>query len=388
MKQGAGVPDRGFGLYIHWPFCQSKCPYCDFNSHVAAKIDQKQWLDAYLREIARTGQETAGQTLQSVFFGGGTPSLMDPEVAARIIEAVRATWRMSNAPEITLEANPTSVEAGRFAAYEAAGINRVSVGIQALDDEDLRKLGRMHSVAEGLRAIEIARATFSRVNFDLIYARQGQDATAWRAELQQALALGPTHLSLYQLTIEEGTIFHERHARGQLSGLPDEDLAADLFQMTQEMCAEAGLPAYEVSNHAIAGEESDHNRTYWRGGDYVGIGPGAHGRLTIGGTRMATECVRDPMHWMKSVLTAGTGELPRSDLSGGKAATEYLLMGLRMYEGIHLERFAELSDTAIDAEAIVFLQSQGLIQLAEGRLSVTAKGMPMLNLILRELVPA
>lgn len=382
------APDPGFGLYIHWPFCQSKCPYCDFNSHVASRIDQSAWLDAYLAEIGRAGAETKGQVLQSVFFGGGTPSLMDPEVVARIIEAVRATWPMSNAPEITLEANPTSVEAGRFAAYGMAGVNRVSIGVQALNDVDLRRLGRMHSAREALNAIEIARSIFSRVNFDLIYARQGQGASEWRSELQQALQLGPTHLSLYQLTIEEGTVFHERQARGLLDGLPDEDLAADMFLMTQDLCAEAGLPAYEVSNHAVPGEESRHNMTYWRGGDYVGIGPGAHGRLTISGSRVATECVVDPAKWMRSVKEFGGGEAPRVQLSQQKAASEYLLMGLRMYEGIHLDRFAQLSDEPLDDETLGHLERQGLIKLGDNRIRVTESGMPILNMILRDLVPS
>jgi putative oxygen-independent coproporphyrinogen III oxidase len=382
------APDPGFGLYIHWPFCQSKCPYCDFNSHVAAKVDQSKWLEAYLAEIERAGTETNGKTLQSIFFGGGTPSLMDPEIVGRIIDSARRTWPMSNAPEITLEANPTSVEAGRFAAYGMAGVNRVSIGVQALNDVDLRRLGRMHSANEALKAIEIARSIFSRVNFDLIYARQGQGANDWRAELQQALQLGPTHLSLYQLTIEEGTVFYERQARGQLDGLPDEDLAADMFLMTQDLCAEAGLPAYEVSNHAVPGEESRHNATYWRGGDYVGIGPGAHGRLTLRGSRVATECIADPAKWMSSVQATGSGELPRTELSREKAASEYLLMGLRMYEGIHLSRFSALSDKPIDDEVLQHLELQGMIRLEDDRIKVTDIGMPILNLILRDLVPS
>lgn len=379
-------PDRGFGLYVHWPFCQSKCPYCDFNSHVAGRIDQERWLRAYLAEIDRAGMETKDQVLQSVFFGGGTPSLMNPETVAQIIAKVRATWRMSNDPEITLEANPTSVEAGRFSAYAAAGVNRVSIGVQALHDDALRQLGRLHSAQEAIRAVEIARSIFDRTNFDLIYARQGQDMAAWRQELQQALALQPTHLSLYQLTIEEGTVFHDRHARGQLRGLPDEDTSADMFLMTQDVCADAGLPAYEVSNHALPGQESRHNTTYWRGGEYVGIGPGAHGRLRAGGVRIATEAIRDPMAWLTAVEAVGTGELPRAPLAGKEAASEYLLMGLRMYEGVHLAHLGSLFAGELDHGAVQFLVDQDLIDVGNGRIRVTKTGMPLLNQVLKELV--
>ena len=380
------APNAGFGLYLHWPYCQSKCPYCDFNSHVATSIDQKRWLAAYLSEIDRLGLETGHAPLQSVFFGGGTPSLMDPDIVAAIVERIRTTWRMSNDPEITMEANPGSVEAGRFAAYAAAGINRVSIGVQSLNDLALRELGRMHSATEAIRAVEIAQATFSRVNFDLIYARQGQDAGSWREELRSALALHPTHLSLYQLTIEEGTIFHDRNARGLLRGLPDEDLSADLFTLTQDLCIAAGLPAYEVSNHAVPGEESQHNLTYWRGGDYIGIGPGAHGRLTIGTTRTATECPKEPLYWLKSVETNGQGELARVPLAPKEAATEYLLMGLRLYDGISLAVLEERFDVTLDPGTINDLAAQGLIVLDTTQLRATRSGMLLLNSILRKLL--
>ena len=381
-----GEPDTGFGLYLHWPYCQTKCPYCDFNSHVVAAIDHKRWLAGYLSEIDRLGRETQGQPLQSVFFGGGTPSLMDPDVVAAIIDRIRTTWRMSNDPEITIEANPGSVEAGRFAAYAAGGVNRVSIGVQSLDDQALRQLGRMHSASEALIAIDIARTHFARVNFDLIYARQDQDEVSWRNELQRALSIHPTHISLYQLTIEEGTVFHDRNARGQLRGLPDEDLSANLFLMTQDMCAKAGLNAYEVSNHAAPGEESRHNLTYWRGGDYVGIGPGAHGRLTLGGTRTATECPKEPLVWLKSVERSGRAELDRTPLTKSDAATEYLLMGLRLYEGVSLNRLKNQFDVTLDPARLQPLVEQGLLTATHARLAATPAGMMLLNSILRQLL--
>ena len=293
--------NAGFGLYIHWPFCQANCPYCDFNSHVAAKIDQHAWAKAYLSEIERVGAETQGRILRSVFFGGGTPSMMDPEIVDVILTKVRATWGMANDIEITLEANPTSVEAGRFAGYRQAGVNRVSMGIQALNDVDLKALGRMHSTKEALAAFDIARATFERVSFDLIYARQNQTRQGWRDERTQALSMAIDHLSLYQLTIEGGTAFGDRYAAGKLRGLPDEDRAADMFELTQELCDQHGFPAYEVSNHAKSGSESIHNKIYWKYGDYVGIGPGAHGRLTLNGQKFATETHLTPGRWLKSV---------------------------------------------------------------------------------------
>jgi putative oxygen-independent coproporphyrinogen III oxidase len=376
----------GFGLYIHWPFCQSKCPYCDFNSHVAASEDQTRWKTAYLSEIERTSQETRGQILQSVFFGGGTPSLMDPDLIAAILDKVRASWPMSNDPEITLEANPTSVEAGRFAAYRQAGVNRVSVGVQSLNDDALRQLGRMHSVREAIHAIEIAQTTFPRYNFDLIYARQGQDLAAWTSELSLALSLAPRHLSLYQLTIEEGTVFHERNRRGLLAGLPNEDLAADLYQLTHKICEDAGLPAYEVSNHAAAGEESHHNLTYWRGGDYVGIGPGAHGRMTIRGNRSATEAIRLPEEWLTAVEKRGSGELPRYELSMEEAGTEYCLMGLRLKEGISIPRYERISGRSLDPRKLLALSDDGLVLASSARLRATSSGMLVLNGILRELL--
>ena len=268
----------GFGLYVHWPFCEAKCPYCDFNSHVSREIDEDRWRAAYLSEIDRLAELTPDRVLNSVFFGGGTPSLMSPELVNALIERIREKWAFANNIEITLEANPRSVEAGRFRGFSDAGVNRVSMGIQALNNPDLAKLGRLHSVEEARKAFDTARSVFKRISFDLIYARQGQSLNDWRKELTEALAMSVDHLSLYQLTIEQGTAFWERQRRGQLSGLPDEDLSADMYELTQEICDQHGMPAYEVSNHAEPGAESQHNLIYWRYGDYGGIGPGAHGR--------------------------------------------------------------------------------------------------------------
>ena len=376
----------GFGLYLHWPFCQAKCPYCDFNSHVAAEIDDSRWNRAFLAEIDRLGQETRRRILSTVFFGGGTPSLMSPDLVADILTRIRATWPMANDPEITLEANPTSVEAGRFRAFRDAGVNRVSMGIQALNDPDLRRLGRMHSAAEARAAFEIARNTFDRVSFDLIYARQHQTLDAWRAELTEALTMASDHLSLYQLTIEDGTVFGARHARGLLPGLPEDDLAADMFALTQEVTGRAGLPAYEVSNHARNGSESRHNLIYWRAGDWGGIGPGAHGRLTLGDTRWATETHLAPAAWLNAVEQSGSGETTRSAVPRGEQAEELLMMGLRLSEGVDLARYGCLAESPLDQSKINDLVDMGLLEAKPRRLTVTPQGRPVLNAILRELL--
>lgn len=377
----------GFGLYLHWPFCASKCPYCDFNSHVAAEIDQNRWNRAYLAEIERVGAETKDRVLNSVFFGGGTPSLMDPDLVAAILDKVRTTWRFANDIEITLEANPSSIESGRFRAYSEAGVNRVSMGMQALNDEDLRRLGRMHSVAEGRRAFDIARSVFDRVSFDLIYARQDQTLDAWRAELTEALSMAIDHLSLYQLTIEDGTAFGARHAAGKLRGLPEDEAAADMYLLTQEICDAHGMPAYEVSNHARAGAESRHNLIYWRYGDYAGIGPGAHGRLTLNGARQATDTPKAPNAWLEAVESRGTGELPRTALPRDEQAIEYLLFGLRLAEGISADRYRALWGQDLPQDRLEYLSDLGMIQVEQGRISATKAGMPVLNAILRELMP-
>ena len=377
----------GFGLYLHWPFCAAKCPYCDFNSHVADKIDQNRWNRAYLSEIRRLGTETGDRVLSSVFFGGGTPSLMDPDLVHAILDEVRATWRLANDLEITLEANPTSIEAGRFRGYAEAGVNRVSMGMQALNDTDLRRLGRMHSAAEGRKAFDIARNQFDRVSFDLIYARQDQDEAAWEAELREALSMAVDHFSLYQLTIEDGTVFGARHAAGKLKGLPDDDSSADMYLKTQEICNAAGLPAYEISNHAHPGSESRHNLIYWRYGDYAGIGPGAHGRLTLNGQRQATEAPKSPNAWLEMVETTGNGESPREALSREEQAIEFLLFGLRLSEGISAERYEALSGVPLPQAKLDELCDLGLILVEQGRIAATAAGRPVLNGILRELIP-
>lgn len=375
----------GFGLYLHWPYCESKCPYCDFNSHVVSHIDQKQWQRAYLSEIDRLGRETQGRILNSVFFGGGTPSLMEPELVAAIIERIRATWPMANDPEITLEANPSSVEAGRFRGFQQAGVTRVSMGMQAMNDEDLRRLGRKHSAEEARKAFDIARNCFDRVSFDLIYARQDQTLAAWRDELGKALELAIDHLSLYQLTIEDGTAFADRFAKGGLRGLPSEDLSAEMFELTQELCDKAGLPAYEVSNHAKSGCESRHNLIYWRGGDYVGIGPGAHGRLTLQGTRWATEAPKSPALWLGMVQSGKMPELPRSALTAEEHRLEYLLMSLRLSEGLDLTRYQAISGAALSAQKIRELSDIGMVEATGDRLRATPNGRMVLNAILRDL---
>ncbi len=381
----AETPDAGFGLYVHWPFCQAKCPYCDFNSHVVASVDTARWERAFVSEIARLGAQTGDKVLSTVFFGGGTPSLMPPDLVAAVLEAVRRTWRMTNDAEVTLEANPTSVEAGRFRGYRDAGVNRISMGIQALRGDDLRALGRLHSVAEARAAFDIARGTFARVSFDLIYARQGQGLAEWRAELREALSMAADHLSLYQLTIEDGTAFGDRFARGRLPGLPDDDLGADLFLATQEICEAAGLPAYEVSNHAAPGAQSRHNLIYWRGGDYAGIGPGAHGRLTLAGGRVATETPKMPAAWLEQVEKGGSGELPRVPVPPEEQALEYLMMGLRLSEGIDLVRYRQLAGADLPVGALALLTDLGLVETVNGRLRTTRDGRPVLNGILREL---
>ncbi len=373
----------GFGLYLHWPFCASKCPYCDFNSHVAAEIDENRWKRAYLSEIDRLAEETPGRVLSTVFLGGGTPSLMSPDLVGALLDRVRARWPMANDPEITLEANPGSVEAGRFRGYRDAGVNRVSLGVQALDDDSLRRLGRLHSAAEARAAFDVARGAFDRVSFDLIYARQDQTAADWKRELTEALSMAVDHLSLYQLTIEEGTAFAARAAAGGLAGLPTDDLAADMYLITNDICESRGLPAYEVSNHAPQGSESRHNLIYWRSGDWGGLGPGAHGRLTLGGRRVATETVRAPAAWLQAVEARGSGESARDPVDAAEAATEYLMMSLRLAEGTDLKR---LGPHAPSADRIAALEDLGLVETAAGRLRATRTGRPVLNAVLRELL--
>ncbi|UWQ83415.1 radical SAM family heme chaperone HemW [Leisingera caerulea] len=375
----------GFGLYVHWPFCQAKCPYCDFNSHVSAKIDQKLWVRAYLAELDRLSEQLSGRVLNTIFFGGGTPSLMHPETVAAVIERAREIWPFANDMEISLEANPGSVEAGRFAGYRDAGINRVSMGIQALNDEDLRRLGRIHSVSEATAAFDIARNCFDRVSFDLIYARQGQTLEAWKAELNEALSMAIDHVSLYQLTIEDGTAFGDRYARGKLRGLPEDDTAADMYLATQEITSAHGMAGYEVSNHAKPGAESRHNLIYWRYGDYAGIGPGAHGRLTLNGARFATETHLAPGAWLEAV-NKGNGESLREPLTREDAAAEYLMMGMRLTEGLDMVRYAQLSGRPIRKSKLADLADLGMVTISEQRLRTTHKGRAVLNAVLRDLL--
>ena len=377
----------GFGLYLHWPFCASKCPYCDFNSHVVATIDQDRWRRAYLSEIARVGAETQGRILDSVFFGGGTPSLMEPDLVDAILAAVRRTWPMANDLEVTLEANPGSVEAGRFRGYAEAGFNRRSMGVQAPNDTDLRRLGRLHTAAEARAAFDIARAAFPRVNFDLIYARQEQTIAGWAVELREAMSMAVDHLSLYQLTIEDGTAFGTRHAAGKLRGLPDDEAAADMYLLTQDILTDAGMPAYEVSNHARADSESRHNLIYWRCGDYAGIGPGAHGRLTLGGRRVTTCAPNSPTAWLSQVETAGHGECPREALSAEDQAAEYLMMAMRLAEGLDMDRLAGISGRSLPAATIRRLEDLGMVRRDGARLRATGAGRAVLNAVIRELLP-
>lgn len=371
----------GFGLYVHWPFCQAKCPYCDFNSHVVSSVDQGRWRSALVSEVRRVAEETEGRPLQSIFFGGGTPSLMDPETVASVIDAARWAWPFSNDIEITMEANPTSVEASRFQGYASAGVNRVSIGVQSLRDPDLKALGRLHSAAEAKSALDVARSVFDRVSFDLIYARQNQSLADWRDELSEAIALGPDHLSLYQLTIEEGTAFGDRFGRGKLAGLPDEDLAADMFELTQELTEQVGLLAYEISNHAAPGQESRHNLIYWRSGDWVAIGPGSHGRSTGPTGRMATVALRTPAIWLGAVEEHGNGEDSREIITETEAFEERIMMGLRLREGIPRNVFPSTFSNKINS-----LIESGLLEVYADSFRATPAGRPVLNFILRELL--
>lgn len=374
----------GFGLYIHWPYCLSKCPYCDFNSHVASKVDHARWEERYAEEIRALASQTEGRVLNSIYFGGGTPSLMPGATVDRILRAIRESWSMANDCEITLEANPGAVDADRFASYRDAGIERLSIGVQALNQDDLRRLGRRHTVDEALAAINLARSIFSRINFDLIYARQGQSLENWRRELSQALEMQPDHLSLYQLTIEEGTVFAQRHALGQLSGLPDEGLAVDMFNLTQELCAGAGLRAYEVSNHARPGHESRHNMIYWTGGDYGGIGPGAHGRLTLDGRRWATVATRNPSDWLTEQPrpVSETGQA----LSPKEQAIEYVLMGLRLETGISVSRLSRMDSEALSRQGLNEMSELGMIEMHDDRIAATPQGRLLLNQVIEKLL--
>lgn len=373
---------RSLAVYVHWPFCQAKCPYCDFNSHVRTQgIDEARYLAAFERELAYFGSLIPDADIGSVFFGGGTPSLMSPETVSRIIESISSHWRPLGDVEITLEANPTSVEAGRFAGYRGAGVNRVSLGVQALNDEDLKRLGRLHSKHEALTALDIAGANFDRVSFDLIYARPRQSESDWEAELGEALALAAGHLSLYQLTVEPGTPFAALHAAGRLNP-PEAERAATLFEITQDLTSAAGYEAYEISNHALAGQASLHNLNYWRGGDYVGIGPGAHGRIRFGDARHATDTHKSPESWLEAVEKAGHGLSSCSTLAPSETAEEYLLMALRLSEGLNIDRFVALGGAEIDSGAIATLRRENLVRQEGKQLIATNKGRLVLNAVI------
>ncbi|HKU97639.1 MAG TPA: radical SAM family heme chaperone HemW [Vineibacter sp.] len=386
------MPDTLFAIYVHWPFCRSKCPYCDFNSHVRDAVDQQRWRNALQAELWHYATQTAGRTVTSVFFGGGTPSLMPPETVAAVIDTIRHLWPVAADVEITLEANPTSVEAGRFRALREAGVNRVSLGVQAFDPEALRFLGREHGVDEAVAALTLARDTFPRHSFDLIYARPGQSVDRWQAELEQALAFVGDHLSVYQLTIERGTRFWQDHARG-LFVLPDEDTQAALFETTQALLAEAGLPAYEISNHARPGGACRHNLTYWRYEDYVGVGPGAHGRLTLSGTsavrKRATRQVTGPDAWLSAVETHGHATAEATIVEGQDLATEALMMGLRLRDGINRGQFFHATGIdpvgACDASQLRRLIDGDFISVDEHTLKATDSGRQRLNAVLGQL---
>jgi putative oxygen-independent coproporphyrinogen III oxidase len=378
-----------FGVYIHWPFCQSKCPYCDFNSHVREAVDQRRWRDALLRELAHFAALTPGRRVDSIFFGGGTPSLMEPDTAGALIAAVKRHWATGPDLEITLEANPSTVETARFAAFRDAGVNRVSIGVQALDDDALRFLGRGHDRAQAIAAVETAARLFDRYSFDLIYARPGHSVAAWRAELAEGLALARGHLSVYQLTIEPGTAFEGAVRRGEFA-IPDEDTGADLYETTQEMLAAAGLPAYEISNHAAPGQDCRHNLVYWRYGDYFGVGPGAHGRITVDGVKHATRQHRAPEPWLERVDRAGHASRTFEPIPPAEQAMEALMMGLRLTEGIDAARFEAATGVplaeAVDAEGVARLADAGFVEWSKTRLRPTADGLQRLDAVLAMLV--
>ena len=374
----------GFGIYLHWPFCESKCPYCDFNSHVTKEIDQEAWLQAYLKCLDEASIKTSPRLLNTVFFGGGTPSLMSPKLVSEIMNRIKSIWTVSSDLEVTLEANPSSFEANKFKEYYDAGINRLSVGVQALNDKDLKRLGRLHSVNEAINAVEISNSIFNYTSLDLIYARQDQTIDDWSAELKRALELETSHLSLYQLTIEDGTPFGKLSKKGKLKGLPVDDRAANLYEVTQDICNKFNLPAYEISNHSKPGSESRHNLVYWRYGDYLGVGPGAHGRITIDDKKLATVGKHDPREWLSAVKNSRNYETI-APISSIDQAKEYMVMGLRISEGISLSRVKEICDHKIDENNIEYLTDLGLVTVDDDRLSVNSSGRIILNQIINKL---
>ena len=392
-----------FGVYVHWPFCTAKCPYCDFNSHVRTAIDEDGWVDGILSELdwvagkqgaparpiaaayERATNKNFRPVVETIFFGGGTPSLMQGRSVGRILQKIAALWPMANDPEITLEANPASADAARFADYRAAGVNRVSLGVQALNDADLKKLGRLHDVAEARAALKMAMGVFDRVSLDLIYARPGQSDAAWRGELKEALDFGTGHLSLYQLTIEPETPYALLHRNGSLQ-IPDDDMAAGLYETTQELTEAAGVPAYEISNHARPGAESRHNLIYWRYGEYAGVGPGAHGRLNLGGRRTATAAIKLPERWRDTVGKSGHGFAERMTVSNDEASREHLLMNLRLAEGLDLAAYEQRWGARPQAQKITAMAQQGFVTLDGDTLTATPSGRLLLNSVIEKLL--
>ena len=377
--------EEAFGIYVHWPFCKAKCPYCDFNSHVRQSgVDAMSFATALGTELRWFAERTKGRTVSSVFFGGGTPSLMPPQAVGHVLDTIGALWSVAPNVETTLEANPTSIEAENFRGYRAAGVNRVSVGVQALKDDDLKALGRQHSAQEALAAFRLAARIFPRVSFDMIYARPNQTAAEWRDELSQALTEQQGHMSLYQLTIEPGTAYFDLYERGRLV-TPSDDRAAELYDLTQELTEKAGLSTYEVSNHAVPGQESQHNLLYWRYGEYAGVGPGAHSRIADGDNRLALAAERHPETWRALVQSQGNGITTNTVVTPPEQASEYLLMGLRVSEGIDLDRYAALAGREIDSAKIAGMKSMGLIKRQGQRLMATADGRKLLNAVIAEL---
>ena len=387
-RRGAdALRDAGFGIYVHWPYCESICPYCDFNVHLYRSVDESTWIDAFRSEISHHARLLPGRDVDSIFFGGGTPSLMSPGMVREIIADVSNAWTVTPRTEITLEANPTSVEAGRFAGYSEAGVNRVSIGVQSLIDTDLKRLGRRHTAAMARQAIETARQHFSSVSIDMIYARQHQSVEAWAGELRDALCSGVDHLSLYQLTIKPGTRFGSLARRGKLRGLPGEDLEADLLEVTDELCSQSGFPGYETSSYARPGYASVHNLIYWRYGEFAGIGPGADGRIVHEGNAHRTRAIAVPADWLRSTETTGTGVRLVESLPADVLCEEYLIASLRLREGTDLDRYSAIADRENAAPAYHGLVTDGFLEVDGRRLRATHTGRPLLDSVLGELCP-
>ena len=378
--------DAGFGLYVHWPYCEAKCPYCDFNSHVARWIDHDAWQACYISQLEHFAKHLPDRKLKSIYFGGGTPSLMKPNTVEAVIATAHRLWGFENQIEITLEANPSSVEKAKFLDFQLAGVNRVSLGVQALNDTDLRRLGRVHSASEARSAIDIAMNVFDRMSFDLIYGRQDQTLEAWSDELDAALSIGSTHLSLYHLTIEQGTAFGDRYAIGKLKGLPDDDLSADMFDLTRAKCKDNGFLNYEVSNFAKNGDLSLHNTLYWSYGDYLGIGPGAHGRLTINGQKYATDAILRPDVWLTDSAAETGKETNMVLLTDQEQAVEMLVMGLRTSTGVNKARLDAKSSNILDMTQVAELVSSNHITIDQDTIIVTDQGRPLLDHILNKII--